>query len=78
MKRFFFLPLLVLLLIATVGCSCEANGSVTMPTEAPTAVPTSQASPVATIGPTATAPAETTAPVMPTAPIASPSATPGS
>ena len=76
MKRFFFLPLLALLLIALIGCSCEANGSVTMPTEAPSAVPTSLASPVVTFVPTA--PAETIAPVMPTAPVASPSATSGS
>ena len=76
MTRFFLIPLLALLILAT-GCTCSVRGSASMPTEMPKA----SLSPAATTAPTITAeptiaatPTETVAPVVPTEPIASPSA----
>ncbi|MBQ6331315.1 MAG: hypothetical protein IJI34_00930 [Clostridia bacterium] len=76
MKRFFLIPLLALLL-GLVGCTCSVRGSASMPTKAPTAMPTASATPKPIVTATpqmTTAPTETAAPVMPTEPIASPSA----
>ncbi len=76
MKRFFLIPLLALL-IALAGCTCSVSGNASMPTKAPTSVPTAKATaaPVTTTPPAmSAAPTETTAPVMPTEPIVSPSA----
>ena len=74
MNRFFLIPLLVLLLVLT-GCTCTMRGSASMPTTAPTAVPTKNATPAATPKPSMSpAPIETVAPVLPTEPMASPSA----
>lgn len=73
MKRFFLIPLLGLLL-AMIGCTCSISGNDPMPTDAPSAVPTANASPVVTNQPTAV-PEVTTAPVVPT-PAVSPSINP--
>ena len=73
MKRFFFSPLLAMLILFA-GCACQAGGSITTPTKEPSAKPTVSASPTATAAPIATMPTETTAPVVPTVPAASPSA----
>ena len=72
MKRFFLIPLLAALL-ALVGCTCSVRGDASMPTKAPTAVPTASAAPAVTPQPIRSATPEiTTAPVMPTDPIVSP------
>ncbi len=71
MKRFFLIPVLALML-ALVGCTCSMRGNVSMPTKAPTAVPTKNATPAVTAQPTMSAmPTETAAPVMPTEPVTS-------
>lgn len=74
MKRFFLIPLLAALLVLA-GCTCSVRGSASMPTKAPSAVPTKNATPTATMQPTmSAAPTETAAPVTSIEPIASPSA----
>ena len=77
MNRFFLIPLLALLILAT-GCTCSLRGSATMPTAKPTAAYT--AAPTAAPTPSVTLAPETVAPVEPTATNALPSAsaTPGS
>lgn len=75
MKRFFLIPLLTLLILAT-GCTCSMRGSASIPTKAPSASPTMKATPNPTSAPTAEpslAP-ETVAPVEPTPETANPSA----
>ena len=73
MNRFFLIPLLALLVLAT-GCTCSMRGSATMPTQRPTVAPVSTPAPTM-----AATPAVTPAPVEPTATdgLPSPSATAG-
>ncbi len=73
MKRFFLIPLLALPL-ALAGCTCSVSGNDPMPEEAPSAVPTANASPGGMNQPTAV-PEISTAPVIPT-PAVSPSISP--
>ncbi|MBQ1820708.1 MAG: hypothetical protein II117_03790 [Clostridia bacterium] len=74
MKRFFLIPLIAAFMIVLIGCSCEAGGSITTPTAAPSEKPAVSSAPVVTAAPSAVTPVETVAPVMPTEPVASPSA----
>lgn len=78
MNRFFLIPLLALLVLAT-GCTCSMRGSATMPTQRPTVAPVSTPAPTMAATPVVTPAPETVAPVEPTATdgLPSPSATAG-